>query len=203
MMRLETLFTLLPFLPSCSGSQGDQACGTVPGQSAVPHDVGNFTFPNGVTPTFSAGTSMNISWTTTFSLSTLWLIAGCNFANPTKSLIAGSSATFYVWEVDTDSTNSSQLYSFRVVDATGSSASQRGGGFWSAVFYISGATSPLSSASSSASPSSLLSSTSLTASITTAVSFSSELAATTITNTQTSSGMYQPRSLSYGSRIVS
>ncbi|KAK9781788.1 putative Mid2 domain-containing protein [Seiridium cardinale] len=185
-MRLEILFTLLPLHALCMSLQTDQACGTVPGQIAVPHDVGNFTFPNGATPKFSAGTAMNISWTTTFILSTLWLITGCDFANPTKSLLAGSLATYYVWEVETDYTNSSELYSFRVVDSSGDAAAQRSGAFWSAVFYISGGITSSSSLSgtSLSVPSTTFSASSTSSSAATVATFSS----TSTTMTQTSSG---------------
>ncbi|KAI0174414.1 hypothetical protein BJ166DRAFT_512100 [Pestalotiopsis sp. NC0098] len=136
MLRFRVLFVLLLFLSLTRGSEDDYACGTAPGQPAVTHADGNFTFPNATSPIFQAGTSMNISWTTNFALSTLWLISGCNFAVPTKNLATGLADSYFVWDVETNSTNSSQVYSFRVVNSDGSDAAQRGGGFWSVVFYI-------------------------------------------------------------------
>ncbi|KAK6077878.1 hypothetical protein SCUP515_04716 [Seiridium cupressi] len=73
---------------------------------------------------------------------------GYDFANPTKSLLVRSSATYYVWRVKTNSADSSESYSFRVVDSSGDVAPQKSGGFWSAVFYISGGTTSSSSSSS-------------------------------------------------------
>ncbi|KAH8646239.1 hypothetical protein BX600DRAFT_158023 [Xylariales sp. PMI_506] len=168
-MRLGPLITVLAILaPFSAAEQQDTSCGTVPGQEAVPHAVGNFTIPNGSTPSFSAGTSMNISWDTTFQLSTLWLITGCDFADPTKSLVVGTSLTYFIWDVETTSTNTSELYSFRVVDSDGSTSDQESGGFWSAVFYIDQTTTTTSSSisSTSTSTSSISSATSAAATTT-------------------------------------
>ncbi|KAI0163350.1 hypothetical protein BJ166DRAFT_497989 [Pestalotiopsis sp. NC0098] len=139
-----------------------RACLT-PGEDAPGYTDGSFTIPSGNTPTYTAGTKMNISWTTDFQSSTLWLITGCDFAAPTKSIVVGSSQTWTEWEVDTTSTNSSEIYLFRVVDSLGSTSEQQNGGFLSAGFYISGGPTSSSSSSSSKTTSSATSGSSLTA----------------------------------------
>jgi hypothetical protein len=136
------IFSLLALLVSISSACLD------PGDAAPLYADGAFSIPNGNTPTYSSGTKMNISWTTDYQSSTLWLITGCNFAEPTKSLVVGSSTNWFEWEVDTTSTNSSEIYLFRVVNTTGTTEQQQSGGFLSAGFYISGGPSSTTSSSS-------------------------------------------------------
>ncbi|KAH8649129.1 hypothetical protein BX600DRAFT_517522 [Xylariales sp. PMI_506] len=145
-MRLELSFLLLAFLASPSNAD-DQSCPTLPGSAALTYTDGSFSLPKGNTPTYSSGSTMNISWTTDFEASTLWLITGCDFAAPTKSLVVGSTTPYYIWTIDTTSTNSSEVYLFRVVDSTANTTEQQIGGFLSASFYISGG--PTSSSSTS------------------------------------------------------
>ena len=133
------------------GSASDYECGTNPGESAGFYEDGIFTVPNGNMESFSVGTMMNISWTTEYTSMTLWLITGCDFARPTRSLVTGYSGTFFQWEVSTTSTNSSQVYLFRIVNDEGTTDDLLSGGFLSATFRIFGGP---SSSASSASPSS-------------------------------------------------
>ncbi|KAK6208345.1 hypothetical protein LQW54_006969 [Pestalotiopsis sp. IQ-011] len=154
-MSVSRLFTALACLIAVT-----YACLT-PGEDAPGYTDGSFTIPSGNAPTYTAGTKMNISWTTDFQSSTLWLITGCNFAAPTKSIVVGSSQKWTEWEVDTASTNSSEVYLFRVVDSLGSTSEQQNGGFLSAGFYISGG--PTSSSTSSKTTSSATSGSSFTA----------------------------------------
>lgn len=123
----------------------DQACAE--GTGLIEYADGRFDTPNGNTPTFSVGTEMNIRWTTVYDASTLWLIVGCDFAHPAASLATGILETSFTWTIETTSTNSSQVYLFRVVDAGGSVLDQRQGGFVSAPFMIAGG--PSSSKASS------------------------------------------------------
>ncbi|KAI1135348.1 hypothetical protein F5Y05DRAFT_395370 [Hypoxylon sp. FL0543] len=80
---------------------------------------------------------MNVSWHTTYETANLWLIAGWNFNSPIQ-LATNVGQTWYQWDVSTDSTNSSEVYAFRVVNATGTTDEQQNGGFLSAAFWIDG-----------------------------------------------------------------
>ncbi|KAF3006359.1 hypothetical protein E8E14_006267 [Neopestalotiopsis sp. 37M] len=185
-MGLSRLFSLLAYLTTVS-----YAC-LNPGEDAPTYYDGAFTVPSGNTPTYSAGTKMNISWTTDFNSSTLWLITGCNFAAPTKSIVVGSSQTWTEWEVDTTSTNSSEIYLFRVVNALGSTSDQQSGGFLSAGFYIAGG--PTSSSSSSAKTTS----TKTSGSTSTSLALASPTSATV--NTATASPQASSAELSTGAK---
>lgn len=154
-MRSRRLLTfLVGLVPLINPSE---AC-TAPGKAAAEYADGSFSIPNGNTPSYSQGSTMYITWSTTYESSTLWLISGCNYGSPLKSLVVGTTDTSFEWEVNTSSTNSSEVYLFRIVNATGTTEQQQSGGFVSASFYISGgpssSSSLLSSSSSSASSSS-------------------------------------------------
>ncbi|KAI0019450.1 hypothetical protein F4780DRAFT_446263 [Xylariomycetidae sp. FL0641] len=78
---------------------------------------------------------MNVSWSTFYEASDLYLIVGYDFVTPIQ-LLTNSAQPWYQWEVSTDSTNSSQIYAFRVVNAQGTEYDKLDGGFLSAPFYI-------------------------------------------------------------------
>lgn len=130
------LFTLLAF-PGIA----DKKCQTNPGEPPSVYSDGSFNVPSGSTPSFSVGTMMNVSWTTNYESATLWLITGCDWD---LSLATGISYTFQ-WEVSTTSTNTSQVYMFRVVNTDGTYDELHNGGFLSATFDISGGSSLSSS----------------------------------------------------------
>lgn len=53
------------------------------------------------------------------------------------SCVANTAQTWFQWDVTTDSTNSSEIYVFRIVNGTGTAEQKAAGGFLSAAFYIS------------------------------------------------------------------
>ncbi|XXG97373.1 hypothetical protein Hte_003672 [Hypoxylon texense] len=121
-----------------------------PGEPALQYTDGAFTEPRGNQETYNLGTTLNVSWHTTYDTSNLWLIVGWSFNEPIQ-LATNIGQTWYEWEVSTDSTNKTEIYSFRVVNATGTEAQQQGGGFLSAAFYIGNLKATSSSISSTAS----------------------------------------------------
>jgi hypothetical protein len=129
------LLTLL-YTPSCAGENG--VCPSLPGKPPLNYVDGSFSIPSPIVPAYTTGTKLNITWSTKFQFSTLWLITGCNFESPTASLAVGTTARFFEWTVSTTSTNSSQIYLFRVVNTVGDAASQMVEGFLSSSFQISG-----------------------------------------------------------------
>ncbi|KAI1780810.1 hypothetical protein F4818DRAFT_17953 [Hypoxylon cercidicola] len=108
---------------------------TKPGEPALQYTDGAFIEPRGSQSTYSLGATLNVSWHTTYDTSNLWLIVGWDFNEPIQ-LATNIGQTWYEWQVSTDSTNKTEIYSFRVVDATGTTEQQNGGGFLSAAFYI-------------------------------------------------------------------
>ncbi|KAI1471117.1 uncharacterized protein F4812DRAFT_412826 [Daldinia caldariorum] len=116
-----------------------------PGEPAEVYDDGAFKEPRGTTSAYRLGATMNVSWETSYETSNLWLIVGWSWGTPIQ-LAANIGQTWYEWKVSTDSTNSSEIYAFRVVNAMGTDEEQTGGGFLSAAFWIDGL--PTSSVSS-------------------------------------------------------
>ncbi|OTA57988.1 hypothetical protein K449DRAFT_398202 [Hypoxylon sp. EC38] len=108
-----------------------------PGEPALDYADGAFTEPRGSQSTYRLGATMNVSWHTTYETSNLWLIVGWGFNSPIQ-LAANVGQTWYQWEVATDSTNTSEIYAFRVVNASGTTDEQQDGGFLSAAFWIDG-----------------------------------------------------------------
>ncbi|KAI1128181.1 hypothetical protein F5Y10DRAFT_179309 [Nemania abortiva] len=106
-----------------------------PGEPALDYTDGSFTEPNGGTSSYDQGNQMNISWTTTYETSNLYLIVGYDWTSPIQ-LATNTAQTWFQWDVTTDSTNSSEIYVFRVVNGTGTTEQQAAGGFLSAAFYI-------------------------------------------------------------------
>ncbi|KAI1389082.1 uncharacterized protein F4822DRAFT_404895 [Hypoxylon trugodes] len=121
-----------------------------PGEPAYTYTDGGFTEPRGSQSTYRMGATMNVSWHTTFETSNLWLIVGWEFNSPIQ-LASNLGQNWYQWEVSTDSTNSSEIYAFRVVNATGTEEEQQSGGFLSAAFWIDGLQTTSSVISSTAS----------------------------------------------------
>ncbi|KAI0130927.1 hypothetical protein F4814DRAFT_404254 [Daldinia grandis] len=108
-----------------------------PGEPAFEYTDGVFAEPRGSQSTYRVGATMNVSWDTTYETSNLWLVVGWSFNSPVQ-LASNIGQKWYEWKVSTDSTNSSEIYAFRVVDASGTSEDQQGGGFLSAAFWIDG-----------------------------------------------------------------
>ncbi|KAI2616335.1 hypothetical protein GGR54DRAFT_242467 [Hypoxylon sp. NC1633] len=115
-----------------------------PGEPALPYDDGAFTEPTG--GSYHLGSTLNVSWHTTYETSNLWLIVGWKFNNPIQ-LATNIGQNWYDWTVSTSSNNASEIYSFRVVNATGTDEQQSGGGFLSTAFLIDGLKSTSSSMS--------------------------------------------------------
>ncbi|KAI2779267.1 hypothetical protein F4815DRAFT_474738 [Daldinia loculata] len=161
-----------------------------PGEPAFEYTDGAFTEPRGSQATYRLGATMNVSWDTTYETSNLWLIVGWSFNSPIQ-LASNVGQTWYEWKVSTDSTNSSEIYAFRVVDASGTTEDQQGGGFLSAAFWIGGLqTTTLSSTISHIS-------TSASAPVTTSTSTSSSVTSQTPESTSES----QSSSLSDSGKI--
>ncbi|KAI0427843.1 hypothetical protein F5Y09DRAFT_16515 [Xylaria sp. FL1042] len=106
-----------------------------PGEPALDYTDGSFSEPNGGTASYNQGAQMNISWTTIYETTSIYLIAGYNWAAPVQ-LTTNSAQTWFQWDVTTDSTNSSEIYVFRGVNGTGTADQKATGGFLSAAFYI-------------------------------------------------------------------
>ncbi|KAI1753726.1 hypothetical protein F4782DRAFT_66608 [Xylaria castorea] len=128
------LLSLLPISLLIACTLGDDAL-PPPGEPALDYTDGSFGEPNGGTWSYSPGNKMNISWTTTYETTNIYLIVGYDWAAPTQ-LTTNSAATWFQWEVTTGSTNSSEIYVFRGVNGTGTADQKAVGGFVSAAFYI-------------------------------------------------------------------
>ncbi len=53
-----------------------------PGEPALTYADGSFTEPRGSQSTYRVGSTMNVSWDTTYDTSNLWLIIGWSFNSP-------------------------------------------------------------------------------------------------------------------------
>ncbi|KAI8960650.1 hypothetical protein F5Y11DRAFT_349274 [Daldinia sp. FL1419] len=155
-----------------------------PGEPALEYADGAFSEPRGSQSTYTLGSTMNVSWHTTYETSNLWLIVGWSFGSPVQ-LASNLGQTWYEWKVSTDSTNSSEIYAFRVVNAGGTIEDQQGGGFLSAAFWIDGL--PTTSISSTMSHVSTPASTPIATSTSTSSSATSQTAEST--NDRASSGL--------------
>jgi hypothetical protein len=60
----------------------DNTCYPPPGQVAQTYADGSFMEPNSVPFIFGLGAKLNISWTTIYPTSTLYMIVGCNWNQP-------------------------------------------------------------------------------------------------------------------------
>ncbi|KAI1179541.1 hypothetical protein F4777DRAFT_533004 [Nemania sp. FL0916] len=128
------LLSLLPFTILITLVFGDDDL-PPPGEAALPYTDGSFGEPNGGTASYDEGNKMNISWTTAYETSNLYLIVGYDWVQPVQ-LTTNTAQTWFEWDVTTDSTNSSEIYVFRVVNGTGTADQKAVGGFLSAAFYI-------------------------------------------------------------------
>lgn len=63
-----------------------------PGEPALQYTDGAFTEPRGSQSTYNLGTTLNVSWHTTYDTSNLWLIVGWKFNEPIQ-LASESSRT--------------------------------------------------------------------------------------------------------------
>ncbi|KAI0885017.1 uncharacterized protein GGS22DRAFT_188296 [Annulohypoxylon maeteangense] len=106
-----------------------------PGKPANAYSNGSFTEPNGELSTYLFGSSMNITWETKYDTVDLSLIIGWDFSNRIP-LALNIAQTWHLWDVVTSSQNSSQIYTFIIINATGSDYDKRHGGFLSATFWI-------------------------------------------------------------------
>ncbi|KAI0384774.1 hypothetical protein F5Y04DRAFT_277507 [Hypomontagnella monticulosa] len=174
------VFALLLFL----GAAGLAQELPEPGKPALQYTDGVFTEPRGSQASYTLGATMNVSWHTTYETSNLWLIVGWNFNSPVQ-LAFNTGQDWYQWQVSTDSKNSSEVYAFRVVDATGTAKDQKDGGFLSGAFWIEG----LQTASSSTFPTLSRVSTSAAAPIAT-----SEPVTSTLETSQTAESTAQSNS---------
>ncbi|KAI0871820.1 hypothetical protein GGS24DRAFT_41830 [Hypoxylon argillaceum] len=132
------LLSLLPIYLLATFALGDDEDSSLPplGDPALDYTDGSFSEPNGGTSSYDPGNKMNISWTTTYETSNVYLIAGYDWASPVQ-LTTNTAQTWFQWDVTTDSTNSSEIYVFRIVNGTGTAEQKAAGGFLSAAFYIS------------------------------------------------------------------
>ncbi|KAI1084694.1 hypothetical protein F5B20DRAFT_218249 [Whalleya microplaca] len=121
-----------------------------PGQQPGQYTDGSFSEPKASQSTYRLGSTMNVSWTTTYETSNLWLIVNWSFNSPVQ-LASNLGQTWYEWKVSTDSRNSSDIYAFRIVNATGTDDAQKNGGFLSAAFWIDGLASTSLTSSTTAS----------------------------------------------------
>ncbi|KAI0439174.1 hypothetical protein F4803DRAFT_54917 [Xylaria telfairii] len=130
------LLSLLPIslLVACALAD-DNSDLPPPGEPALEYTDGSFSEPNGGTSSYSPGNKMNISWTTTYETTNIYLIVGYDWAAPIQ-LTTNTAQTWFQWDVTTDSTNSSEIYVFRGVNGTGTADQKAVGGFLSAAFYI-------------------------------------------------------------------
>ncbi|KAI1108909.1 hypothetical protein F5Y14DRAFT_434391 [Nemania sp. NC0429] len=151
-----------------------------PGSPALPYTNGSFSEPSGNIASYSQGNRMNISWTTVYETTSIFLITGYVWAAP-KQITTNSAQTWTLWDVETDSTNSSEIYVFRAVNGTADLAEQNTGGFLSAAFFI-----PVKEPSQSSSSSSSSATPTPTTSATSSAKTSSD-ATTTPTPTPTNS----------------
>ncbi|TGJ87118.1 hypothetical protein E0Z10_g1668 [Xylaria hypoxylon] len=128
------LLSILPVSLLAAFALGDDGL-PPPGQPALEYINGTFSEPNGGTSSYGEGNQMNISWTTTYETTNIYLIVGYDWASPIQ-LTTNTAQNWFQWNVTTDSTNSSEIYVFRAVNGTGSADEKATGGFLSAAFYI-------------------------------------------------------------------
>ncbi|KAI0449308.1 hypothetical protein F5B21DRAFT_494805 [Xylaria acuta] len=132
------LFSLLPISLLVACALGDDSTDDdlpPPGSPALEYTDGAFLEPNGGTSSYNQGNKMNISWTTIYETTSIYLIVGYDWAGLIQ-LTTNSGQTWFQWEVTTDSTNSSEIYVFRGVNGTGTADQTAEGGFLSAAFNI-------------------------------------------------------------------
>ncbi|KAJ8129575.1 hypothetical protein O1611_g4053 [Lasiodiplodia mahajangana] len=184
------LHSLLPTFVLATFALADESGDGLPppGEPALDYTDGSFSEPNGGTSSYDQGNKMNISWTTSYETSNLYLIVGYEWGSPVQ-LATNVAQTWFQWDVDTDSTNSSEIYVFRVVNGTGTTEQQASGGFLSAAFYIHIKETSETTSSSTTSTSTLSTlMTSATDPATTSTTSNSETTPTTTATTTSSPG---------------
>ncbi|KAI0485595.1 hypothetical protein F4859DRAFT_388685 [Xylaria cf. heliscus] len=130
------LLSLLPIALLVAGALGDDDDDLPPpGSPALEYTDGAFSEPNGRISSYNEDNKMNISWTTTYETTNIYLIVGYEWAAPIQ-LATNSAQTWFQWDVTAASTNSSEIYVLRAVNGTGTPDQQAVGGFLSAAFYI-------------------------------------------------------------------
>ncbi|KAI0097838.1 hypothetical protein GGR51DRAFT_457770 [Nemania sp. FL0031] len=181
------LHSLLPVFVLATFALADESGDGLPppGEPALEYTDGSFSEPNGGTSSYDQGNQMNISWTTTYETSNLYLIVGYEWGSPIQ-LATNVAQTWFQWDVTTDSTNSSEIYVFRVVNGTGTSEQQAAGGFLSAAFYIPVEETSQTTSSSTTSTVSTLSTSATDPVTTSSTTSSSETTPTTAATTTTS-----------------
>ncbi|KAI1214435.1 uncharacterized protein F4807DRAFT_408097 [Annulohypoxylon truncatum] len=168
-----------------------------PGEPAPIYADGVFTEPRGSQSTYTLGSTMNISWQTAYETSNLWLIVDWRYSTPIQ-LASNIGQTWYQWEVATDSKNSSDIYAFRIVNASGTAAQQSDGGFMSAAFWIDGLPTTTIPPSSAASHISTSASAPATTSAATAVSSAATSQTTGIASNVQSPGLTKSAKIGVG-----
>ncbi|GAP92354.1 hypothetical protein SAMD00023353_8000220 [Rosellinia necatrix] len=171
------LFSLLPVSLLAALALADDEGLPPPGSPALEYTDGSFSEPNGGTASYGQGNKMNISWTSVYETTSVYLIVGYQWASPIQ-LTTNSAQSWFQWEVSTDSTNSTEIYVFRGVNGTGTAEQVALGGFLSAAFYI-----PVKETNSQTATFTTLSTSALEPSQTTTSDASSSTTSTTTTNT--------------------
>ncbi|KAK5631403.1 hypothetical protein RRF57_007117 [Xylaria bambusicola] len=182
------LFSLLPLSLLATLALGQDDSLPAPGQPALTYTDGAFSEPNGGTSSYTQGNQMNISWTTTYETTSIYLIVGYDWANPIQ-LTTNTAQRWFQWDVTTDSTNATEIYVFRGVNGTGTADQKATGGFLSASFYI-----PVKE---NATPSTTLP-TITTSATQPAQTFKSESPTTTTTNTPSQGGLSEGTKIGIG-----
>ena len=167
---------------------------------------GSFIFPRTYPLTFREGSSINVSWSTTYDNINLYfyqrgkvatsvqLVSKCiDILRFSQTLlmrpVANLATNWYQWEVRAEETNLTNPFVFRVVNAHGTTEEQNGQGFWSTSWYLSrddSASKPVTS-SSSVAPSSSTTTTMATPSAAPSLSATSSeipLSTTQVTKTE-------------------
>ncbi|KAF2682382.1 hypothetical protein K458DRAFT_390873 [Lentithecium fluviatile CBS 122367] len=96
---------------------------------------GSFVFPRTYPITFREGSSINISWSTTYKNINLYFYQRGQVATSVQ-LVTNLAIEWYQWEVRTEEANLTNPFVFRVVNAQGTSEEQSSDGFWSTSWYL-------------------------------------------------------------------
>ncbi|KEQ95499.1 hypothetical protein AUEXF2481DRAFT_5100 [Aureobasidium subglaciale EXF-2481] len=119
--------------------------------AAPSYQDGVFSSPDtAITQIVDKGVEMNVTWATSYESVNLYLIFGQDYTNP-RGLRISTTDTFYLWTID-DFGNNSLPFSFRAVNAAGTSKEQAGGGFYTGQFWIRDRSATTTTTTSSAVP---------------------------------------------------
>lgn len=140
-MQLALLLSILASLVSLLRAFSHE-CEMTPGVAPYEYSGGSFETPNEDTLSFSEGETMNICWTSVYSISTVWVLTGCDFGNTYSIIVLGALDGCWEWNVSTHSTNQSQVYQILVSNTTDHDVESGIEGvtdaFISSSFYIDG-----------------------------------------------------------------